>query len=132
MEFVQSLVVMLSKFSSDMQQLEINNETLKTQLRDLQQVPSHVPSTQREAASCAIATNSTTKLYRGVVCAVGGNPEAAVITVPAGNSLPERSIVSGDNPSDGDFVMVVRKKQVTLSPVSTAAVANTTKNPGLP
>jgi hypothetical protein len=45
MELVQSLVVMVSKLSSEVQQLRIDNETLKTQLRDLQQVPSHVSST---------------------------------------------------------------------------------------
>jgi hypothetical protein len=41
MELVQSLVVMVSKLSSEVQQLRIDNETLKTQLRDLQRVPSH-------------------------------------------------------------------------------------------
>jgi hypothetical protein len=128
MEMVQSLVVMVSKLSSEVQQLRID-ETLKTQLRDLRQVPSHVPSTQGEAASCAIATNSTAKSYRDAVCAVGGNPEDAVVTALARNSLPEPSIVSGDNPSEGDFVTVVRKNRVTPSPVSTAAVANTTKIP---
>jgi hypothetical protein len=127
MELVQSLVVIVSKLSSEVQQLRIDNETLKTQLCDLQQVPSHVPSTQREAASCAIVTNTTAKSYRDVVCAVGGYPEAAVVTAPSRNSLPERSIASGDNPSDGDFVTVVRKKRVTPSPVGIAAVANTTK-----
>jgi hypothetical protein len=35
----------------------------------------------------------------------------------------------GENPSDGDFVMVVRKKRVNPSPVNTAALANTTKKP---
>jgi hypothetical protein len=44
MELVQSLVVMVSKLSSEVQQLRID-KTLKTQLCDLQQVPSHVPST---------------------------------------------------------------------------------------
>jgi hypothetical protein len=63
------------------------------------------------------------------MCALGGNPEIAMVTAPARISLPEWSIVSGNNPSDGYFVMVVRKKQVTLSPVSTAAVPNTTKEP---
>jgi hypothetical protein len=118
---------MVSKLSSEVQQLRINNETLKTQLCDLQQVPSHVPSTrstQREAASWTIATNSMAKSYRDVVCAVGGNPEAAVVTAPVRNSLPERSIASDDSPSVGDFVTVVRKKWVTPSPVGTAAVAN--------
>jgi hypothetical protein len=60
---------------------------------------------------------------------VSGKPEAAVVTAPARNSIPERSIVSGDNPSDGNFVAVVRKKRVTPSPVGTAVVANTTKEP---
>jgi hypothetical protein len=130
MEMVQSLVVMVSKLSSEVQQLRID-KTLKTQLRDLQQVPSHVTSTC-EAASCAIATNSAAKSYRDVVCPVSGKAEAATVTVPPRNSLRERSIVSGDNSSDGDFVTVVRKKQVTPSPVGTTAVANTTKKPGLP
>jgi hypothetical protein len=62
-------------------------------------------------------------------CVVSGKPEAAVVTAPARNSLPEWSIVLGDNPSDGDFVTVVREKRVTPSPVSTAAVASTTKKP---
>jgi hypothetical protein len=123
MEMVQSLVVMVSKLSSEVQQLR-TNETLKTPLCDLQQVPSHVPSTRRDTASWTIATNSMAKSYRDVVCAVGGNPEAAMVTAPVRNSLPERSIVSDDNPSDGDFVTVVRKKWVTPSPVGTAAVAN--------
>jgi hypothetical protein len=52
-----------------------------------------------------------------------------MVTAPARISLPEWPIVSGDNPSDGDFVTVVREKRVTPSPVSTAAVANTTKKP---
>jgi hypothetical protein len=55
------------------------------------------------------------KSYGEVVCAVGGNPEAAVVTGPANISLPERSIVPGDNPSDCDSVTVVRKKRVTPS-----------------
>jgi hypothetical protein len=81
------------------------------------------------ALSCAIATNTTAKTYRDVVCAVSDKPEAAVLTATARNSLPERSIVSDDNPTDGDLVTVVRKKRVTPFPVSTAAVANTTKEP---
>jgi hypothetical protein len=40
MDLVQFLVVMVSKLSSEVKQLRIDNETLKTQLRDLQQVPS--------------------------------------------------------------------------------------------
>jgi hypothetical protein len=123
MEMIQSLVVVVIKFSSEVQQLRIDNETLKMQLRDLQQVPSHVPYTRLEAA------NNTAKSYRDVVCTVGGNPEAAVVPAPARISLPERSVVSGDNHSDCDFLTVVRKKRVTPSPVSTAAFANTTKKP---
>jgi hypothetical protein len=69
------------------------------------------------------------KSYRDVVCALGCNPEATVVTAPARISLPEQSIVSGDNSSDGDFVILVRKKQVTMSPVNTAALANTSKKP---
>jgi hypothetical protein len=41
-EMVQPLVVMVSKLRSEVQQLTIDNNTLKTQLRDLQQAPSHV------------------------------------------------------------------------------------------
>jgi hypothetical protein len=37
--------------------------------------------------------------------------------------------VSGDKPSDGDFVTVIKKKQVTPSYVTTADAANTTKKP---
>jgi hypothetical protein len=58
------------------------------------------------ALSCAIATNTTAISYRDVACAVSGKPEVAVVTAPAKNSLPERSIVLGDNTSnasDGDF-----------------------------
>jgi hypothetical protein len=55
---------------------------------------------------------------------VDGNPGATAVTAPAKNFLPEPSIVKGENPSEGDFVMVVRK-EVNPSPVNTAAVANT-------
>jgi hypothetical protein len=37
--------------------------------------------------------------------------------------------VTGENPSDGDFVTVVRKKRINTSPVNSAVVANTTKKP---
>jgi hypothetical protein len=87
MEMVQSLVVMVSKLSSEVQQLRIDDDILKTQLRDLQQAPSHVPSTQCEAASSAIANNATAKSYRDVACAVGGNPGATMVTAPARNFL---------------------------------------------
>jgi hypothetical protein len=64
MEMVRSLVDIVSTFSSEVHQLRVDNETLRTQLRELQQVPSHVPSTPREAAPCAGATNAITKSYR--------------------------------------------------------------------
>jgi hypothetical protein len=47
----------------------------------------HVPSTRREAAPCAIATNATAKSYRDVLCAVGGNPDAAAVTAPSRSYL---------------------------------------------
>jgi hypothetical protein len=62
MEMVDSLVVMVSKLSSEVQQLRID-DTLKTQLRDLQQAPTHVPSTRAEAALSAIANN-----HIGMLC----------------------------------------------------------------
>jgi hypothetical protein len=43
MEMVWSLHVMASKLSREVQQLRMDNNALKTQLRDLQQAPSHVP-----------------------------------------------------------------------------------------
>jgi hypothetical protein len=72
MEMVQSLVVMVSKLSSEVHQLKINNKTMKTQLCELQQAPSHVPSTQREADSSTIAINATAKSYKDVVCTADG------------------------------------------------------------
>jgi hypothetical protein len=47
--------------TSEMQQLRINNETLKTQLRDLQEVHSDVTLIRREVASSAAAINATAK-----------------------------------------------------------------------
>lgn len=41
----------------------------------------------------------------------------------------ESSIVTDENPSDGDFVMIVRKKRVSSSPVNASAIASTRKNP---
>jgi hypothetical protein len=79
MKMVQSLVMMVSTLSSEVQQLRIDSDTLKTQLRDLQQAPSHVPSIQREAVSSAIANTATAKSYRDVVCAVRGNPGVTAI-----------------------------------------------------
>jgi AmiR/NasT family two-component response regulator len=38
MEMVQSLIMMISKISSEVQELRIENETMKTQLRERQQV----------------------------------------------------------------------------------------------
>jgi hypothetical protein len=37
--------------------------------------------------------------------------------------------VTGENPSDDDFVTVVRKKRISPTPVNIAVVANTTKKP---
>jgi hypothetical protein len=127
MEMVQSLVVMMSKLNSEVHQIRVDNDTLKTQLRELQKAPSHVPSTRRDAASSAIANNATAKSYRDVVCAVGGNHSVTVVTAPPRNSLLEPSIVTGEKPSDGDVVTVVKKKRVTPSPANTAAVAITSK-----
>jgi hypothetical protein len=118
METVRSLVVMVSKLSSDVQRLRTENKTLKTQLRRLQQEPSHVPSIRREAASSAVANKATAKSYRNVVRIVGGNPGATVLTAPA------RNIVTGENFSDDDFVTVVRTKRVSSSLVKISAIAN--------
>jgi hypothetical protein len=60
MEIVNSLVVMVSKFSSEEQQLRNDNEAL-TQLRDLHQAPSPVSAVGREVASSASANNATAK-----------------------------------------------------------------------
>jgi hypothetical protein len=65
MEMVQSLVVMVTKLSSEVQQLRIDNEAMKTQLRELQQAPSRVQSTWHEADTSAI---TTAKSNRDVVC----------------------------------------------------------------
>lgn len=43
MEIVKSSVITVSKLSNEEQQLRIDNEILKTQLRDLQEAPSHEP-----------------------------------------------------------------------------------------
>jgi hypothetical protein len=40
--------------------------------------------------------------------------------------------VTGENPSDGDFVTVVRKKRIRRSPVNTAVVGSTTKTLRVP
>jgi hypothetical protein len=110
MEIVQPLVVMVSKLSSEVHRHRIDNEILMTQLRELLQAPSPLPSTRRKAASSAIAINATAKSYRDVVCAVGCNASVAVVTAPPRNSLLEPTIVTGENISDGDFVTVARKK----------------------
>jgi hypothetical protein len=82
-----------------------------------------VPSRRHEAASPAIANNTTAKSYRNIVCSVGGNPDAATVTSPATNFLTE----PGENPSYGDFVAIVKKKLVTPSPVNSTSVTNITK-----
>jgi hypothetical protein len=111
MEMVKSLVAMVSKFSSE-----------------VQQAPSHVPSIRRKFASSVTANNATANSCRGVVlvCALGGEAGATVVTALATNFLPESSIVTAENSSDGDYVTIVRKKRVTPSPVHTSTVANTT------
>jgi hypothetical protein len=121
MEMVQSLIVMVTKLSSKVHLLRIDNDTLKKQLHDLQQAPPQVPPTRGDAALSAAA-----KSYRDVLCAVDGNPRATAVTAPARSPIPEPAIVTGETPSDGDFVTVVKKKRVNPSP---AAVANTTKKP---
>ena len=127
MEMVQSIVVMLSNLSSEVKQLRIDNEAMKMQLREFQQAPSHVQPTRREAGT---STSLAAKSYRDVVCAVNGNPSVPKVAAPGINSLPEPSVVTGENPSGGDFVTVVKKKRVAPSPVSTVhAVANTSKKP---
>jgi hypothetical protein len=83
MQTVKSLVTIVPKLSSEVQQLRIDNETWKTQLRDLQQASSHVPSIRREVASSA-----ATKSCRDVACAVGGNTGATAVTAPDRNFLP--------------------------------------------
>jgi hypothetical protein len=88
----------VSKLNSETQQLRIGNKTMKMQLRELQQAPSHVALTRSEATTSPIATNAMTKSYRDVVCAVGGIPSVAKVTLPAGNSLPEPTIVPSKNP----------------------------------
>jgi hypothetical protein len=123
MEMVQTLVEMLSNLTSEVKQLRIDNEAMKVQLRELQQAPSHVQSTQREAATSAI---TTAKSYRDV-CAESGSPSVAKVTAPGMNSLPEPSVVTGETPSGGDFVTVVKKKRLASALVS--SVANTSKKP---
>jgi hypothetical protein len=100
-------------------QLRVDSETLRTQLHDLQQVPSRVPCAHRKAAPCAEATNAITKSYRDALCPAGATP--------ARNSLLELSTVSSDNPSGGDFITVLRKKRATPSAVNAAAVATSLK-----
>lgn len=87
MQMVKSLVRMVSKLASEVQQLIIDNETLKTQLCDLQQVSSHVPSTPREVASSAVEKNAATKSCTVVACAVGDNTGVTVVTAPDRNFL---------------------------------------------
>ncbi|PNF33519.1 hypothetical protein B7P43_G17640, partial [Cryptotermes secundus] len=113
-EMVQSIVVMLSNLSSEVQQLRIDNEAMKMQLRELQRTPSHVQLTRREAGT---STLITAKSYRDVVCVVNGNHSVAKVAAPAMFSLPEPSVVTGENPSGGDFVTVV-KKEVREAPGS--------------
>jgi hypothetical protein len=132
MEMVRSQLVTVSKLSSEVQQLRMDNDALKMQLRNIQQAPSHVPIIQREAVSSAMANNVAAKSYRDVVCAAVGNPGATTVAAPARNFLPESSIVTGETPSDGDFVTVVRKKRISPSPVNTPVVASTTKTPRVP
>jgi hypothetical protein len=110
----------------------MDNDALKMQLRNIQQAPSHVPIIQGEAASSAIANNAVAKSYRDVVCAAVGNPGATTVAAPARNLLPESSIETGENPSGGDFVTVVRKKRISPSPVNTAVSPVPQRHPGFP
>jgi hypothetical protein len=132
MNMVKSLVAMVSKLSSEVQQLRNDNETLKIQLRDLHQAPSHMPLIRREVASSAAGNSATAKSYRDVVASMGGNPGATVVSAPPRNSVPESSIVTGEITPDDGFVTVLRKKRVNPSPVSTSAISNTTKKPRIP
>jgi hypothetical protein len=75
MEMVKSLVAMVTTLSDEVQLLRIDNETLKTQLRDLQRVPTHVPPVRSEAVTCSVGASVISKSYRDVVCAAGGNPD---------------------------------------------------------
>jgi hypothetical protein len=120
MEMVQSLIKMVSKLCDEVQQLRIGNADMKTQLREVQQLPSHAPTP-------AIATNAIAKTYRDVVCAEGGNPSVDKVAATVGIPLPAAPIVTGD-----DFVTVVRKKRFTPPPVNTAAVVGTIKKPRVP
>jgi hypothetical protein len=127
MEMVRSLVDIVSTLSSEVHQLRVDNETLKTQLRDLQQAP----STHRELAPCAGATNAKIKSCRVFLCPAGGNP-ATVSPAPTRNLLPE-STGSSVNPTSGEFITVRRKTRETPSAVNTAIVATSAKKkPGLP
>jgi hypothetical protein len=96
MEMVRSVLVKVSKLSSEVQQLRMDNDALKRPLRDIQQAPSHVLSVQREAVSSAIANNATAKSYRNVVCAVRCDTGSTTVAAPARNILPESSIVTGE------------------------------------
>jgi hypothetical protein len=66
----------------------------------------------------SLVADATAKSYR----------DAAVDT-PAGMSLPEWSFDPEVNPSEADFVTVLRNKRVTQPPVNATAVANTAKKP---
>ena len=59
-----------------------------------------------------------------------GNPSDVMVAAPSVNSLPEPSIMTGENPSGGDFITVVKKKRVAPALVNTAnTVASTSKKP---
>jgi hypothetical protein len=80
------------------------------------------------SASWAIISvaDATAKSFRDAEC---GHPDAAVVMSPAGMSLPERSFVPEVNPSEGDFVTVVRSKWATRPTVNMIAVFNSAKKP---
>jgi hypothetical protein len=118
MEMVKSLVDMVSTLVSEVQPLKTDNHALKTQLRDLQQVPSmrcEATSSVRSPTS-ASASTAMKKSYRNIVCAVDGCPGSTIVT--------------GVHPSKDDFVTVVTKKRVNPSAVnSISSDPNSTKKP---
>jgi hypothetical protein len=76
--------------------------------------------------------NAAAKSYRDVVYAVCGNPGVTFVAAPARNLLHESSIVTGEIPSDGDFLTVVRKKRISPSPVNTEVSPVPQRHPGFP
>ena len=124
-------VDIVSTLSSELHQLRVDNETLRTQFHALQQVPSLVHSVYREAASCSESGkhNTLAKSYRDALCPAVDNPGATAGAPPARSSLLELSTVSSDNPSDGDFINVSRAKRANPSATNTTAIATSSRKP---